>query len=278
VLLGALAPDLMLGWPEPLSPEARAFLPPVAAQLPEIPRLTGRADVTAQIEALHPDLIVDYGTISSRYAELARTTQQRTGIPTLLLDGSMAQIPNAFHLLGRVLHREARADELAKLAEALLILPAKQDAHPRVLCARGADGQTVIAPGTDVAGVFKRLGWEVVAPEGKGPFRGATIDDIRKLDPDVLVFSDPDMRGTLAKSAEWRSLRAVRDGHVLIAPDLPFGWIEEPPSINRLLGFAWLAGHDPKTLATNFYAVMYGHALTPPQLDTLLADLRPIHP
>jgi iron complex transport system substrate-binding protein len=57
----------------------------------------------------------------------------------------------------------------------------------------------------------------------------------------------------------------------LVAPNLPFGWLDEPPSINRLLGLAWLGGADPRTLAALFNAVVYGRALTSPQLDALVA-------
>ena len=42
------------------------------------------------------------------------------------------------------------------------------------------------------------LGWQVVAPPGEGPSRQASFDDIRALDPDVIVFTDPAMRATLA--------------------------------------------------------------------------------
>jgi iron complex transport system substrate-binding protein len=55
VLLEAIAPDLMVGWPGPLSQDARALLPP--ANHPQIPRLTGRDDVTDKIKALQPDVI-----------------------------------------------------------------------------------------------------------------------------------------------------------------------------------------------------------------------------
>jgi len=278
VLLAALAPDLMLGWPFPLAPDARAYLSPAAAALPVVSRLTGQADVSAEIAALHPDLILDYGTVSPRYADLARATQQRTGIPTILLDGSLQQIPQVFRTLGAILHREQRAAVLADFTAALLALPVPASAHPRVLCARGPDGLTVVAPGTDLAEVFARLGWQVIAPAGQGSFRTATIDDIRALNPDVLVFSDPAMRDTLTTSAAWQSLRAVHDGHALVAPALPFGWVEEPPSINRLLGVAWLSGRDPMTLAASFNAVVYGRVLTTAQLNALLAGVRTLPP
>ena len=278
VLLAAIAPDLMLGWPSPVPDTVRALLAPSAAKLPQIPRLTGRDDVTGKIQALKPDLILDYGTISPRYADLARTTQQRTGIPTILLNGSLVEVPQIIRLLGGVLHREGRAETLATFTEALLTLPATRDAHPRVLYARGADGLTIAAPDTDVTEVFTRLGWQVVAPDGPGTFRPSSIEAIRALDPDTLVFADPAMRDTVMHVDAWRAVRAVREGHVLIAPSLPFGWLEEPPSINRLLGLAWLGGRDPVTLAALFNSVVYGRALTPAQLDGVLAGVHSLQP
>jgi iron complex transport system substrate-binding protein len=278
ILLTAIAPDLMLGWPSPVAENARALLAPAAAALPQIPRLTGRDDVIAKIQALHPDLILDYGTVSPRYTGLAQTTQQRTGVPTILLDGSLAEIPRVIRLLGGILHREGRAETLASFAEALLALPVAQTAHPRVLYARGADGLMVAAPGTDVTEVFTRLGWQVVAPDGEGPFRQSSIEAIRALDPDILIFAEPVMRDTVMHDDAWRAVRAVRDGHVSVAPSLPFGWLEEPPSINRLLGLAWLSGHEPATIAATFNPIVYGRALTPTQLPTVLGDVHSLKP
>jgi iron complex transport system substrate-binding protein len=84
VLLAALAPDLMLGWPHAPSPATRMWLPDVTADLPTVPMLTRRQDVTDQVVALYPDLILDYGAISPRYAHLIEAVQTKTGIPTVL--------------------------------------------------------------------------------------------------------------------------------------------------------------------------------------------------
>jgi iron complex transport system substrate-binding protein len=275
ILLSAIAPDLMMGWTSPVSDTARGMLAPQVATLPQVPRVTGRDDVSDKVRALAPDLIVDYGTVAPRYTDLARSTQQRTGIPTILLDGSLEQAPEVFRLLGGVLHREERGETLARFAEAILALPHPTDRHPRVLYARGADGLTVVAPGADVTAIFSHLGWQQVAPPGDGPLRQASIEQIRSLDPDVVLFADPAMGRTLAQSPAWQSLRAVHDGRAFAVPALPFGWLEEPPSINRLLGLAWLSSRDPATsaplLAPLFNAVVYGRVLTPAQLDGVLA-------
>lgn len=234
--------------------------------------------MTAKIVALKPDLILDYGAIAPRYVDLAKTTQERTGIPTVLLDGSLTEAPRVFRLLGNVLHREQRAETLATFTEALLALSRKPNASLRIVCARGPDGLTLVAPETDLGETFTRAGWQLVAPPGQGPMRQATIEDLRALDPDVIVFTDAAMRVTLSQSEGWRSLRAVRDAHAFVVPNMPFGWLDEPPSINRLLGLAWLAGSDPRTVAASFNAVVYGRALTAAQLDALLAGIRPLQP
>jgi iron complex transport system substrate-binding protein len=277
VLLEAIAPDLIAGWPAPLTEDTRALLPPNAAKLPEIPRLTGRSDVSEEIKALRPDLILDYGTVSPRYIDLAQATQRRTAVPTILLDGSLGKIPDTLRTLGTLLHRGDRAETLARFAEALLTLPAPGTPR-KVLYARGGDGLLVAAPGTDVTEVFSRLGWQVVAPDGQGTFRPATIDAIRTLDPDMMIFADPMMLKAIEQSDAWKSVRAVREGHALVAPALPFGWVEEPPSINRLIGLAWLSGGDPVTLASLANAVVYGRTLTTTERATVLAGVRSVQP
>jgi iron complex transport system substrate-binding protein len=265
VLLAAIAPGQMLGYAGPISEAARSDLAPAASGLPNVPRLTAPQDTTAEVQALHPDLIIDYGTVSPRYKQLAQETQKKTGIPTLLFDGALDQIPSVARTLGQILHQPEQAEAVARVAEAILSLPMPPASHPNVYYARGADGLLAAAPNTDVTAIFARLGWRVVAPEGTGTFRPTTIEAVRTLDPDIIILADPEAKDGLAK-APWSGLRAVRDSHAYIAPSEPFGWIEGPPSINRLLGLAWLRGGDPLTLAALFNASVYNHVLTPTEL------------
>lgn len=238
VLLAALAPDLMVGWPAKLTPEGRAALDPITAKLPEVPRLTGNADVTEAVRALAPDLIVDYGTVSPEYATLAEKTQARTGIPTVLLDGALTATPAVLRALGAALHRAERGEALAREAEAVLALP--PPAHGlRVVYARGPDATLLAAPGGGPAEVFERLHWQLLAPEGTGNSRMATPAQVAALDPDYVIVADP---ASVAQVRAWPGLRAAAAGHVLADPGQPFGWIAEPPSINRLLGLIWLRG------------------------------------
>ena len=230
-----------------------------------------------KIAALHPDLILDYGDVNPRYIDLAKATQQRTGVPTLLFDGAMDKIPAVARALGSILGREDRAETVAQFAEALLSLPVPAS-HPRC-CTRA--GRRVASPprlAPRSTEVFTRLGWAVKAPDGEGTFRPVTVEAVASLDPDWLVFSDPAMADVLAQDAAWKAVRAVREGHAVVAPHLPFGWVEEPPSINRLIGFAWLSGRDPVLLAAVSNAILYGRTLTPAERSTVLQGVAAIHP
>jgi iron complex transport system substrate-binding protein len=242
--------------------------------------LTGRQDVTDQVLALHPDLILDHGATSPRYAQLIEAVQAKTGIPAVLLDGALPQTPQVLRALGVALHREDRAGLLARQAEAILAaVPTLRDRAPRVYYGRGADG-LVGSPGAGAGEVFGLLGWEVLNPQSSGTPSRTSIEAIQALDLDVVIFQNAGMRKVVADSARWRALRAVREHRAYVAPDVPFGWLNEPPSINRLLGLAVLAarGGGAIELAAMFNATVYGRAPSSQQLDGVRESLMPLTP
>lgn len=277
VLMAVLAPDLMLGWPHGPPEAARDWLPPEVAGLPAVPAVTGKADVTEAVKKLAPDLVLDYGNTTPRYQDLARGLASRTGIPTVLLDGNLRGVPGVLRALGALLHREGRAEALARMAEALLDMQPPGGADTRVVYARGADGLDLAPPEAPAAEVFSLLGWKVLAPP-KGAGRPVTVADIARLDPDFIVFQDPAARAAVKGAAAWRGVRAVREGHAFVAPATPFGWVTEPPSLNRLLGVAWLSGADPVTACWLFSAVMFGRVPTQAALARVAESLRPVSP
>jgi len=256
------------------------WLPDMTVNLPSVPMLTGRQDATEQVVALHPDLILDYGTISPRYAQLIEAVQTKTGIPAVLLDGALPKTPQVFRALGIALHREDRGELLARQAEAILAAVRMPEGPvPRVYYGRGPNG-LVGTPGSGAGEVFALLGWQVLSPEASGTPSRTSIEAIAALDPDILIFQSAGMHKAVAESSQWRALRAVREHHAIVAPDVPFGWLDEPPSINRLLGLAVLSGRGGGAvgLAAIFNATVYGRAPTPPQLDAVRESLKPLTP
>ncbi len=265
ILLWSVAPDRLAGWPgRAPGPAERAFLPPAAADLPELPRLTGR-DAEAGIAALRrdrPDLVLDYGATGPAYVALAERVRAETGLPTLLLDGSLARIPQTYRLLGEAFDRQATAAAAAAMAERVLAgaeacaARLRVTGRPRVLHLRGPQGMEAAMPGSGSAEVFEAVGAETVATEAQaGPDRALAWD------PDWVIAGDPAFLDVARADPAWRRLRAVREGRLVVAPALPFGWLDLPPSVNRLLGLAWLPalfGQAPAAGFAGELGALYG--------------------
>ncbi|MHC2000373.1 iron ABC transporter substrate-binding protein [Methylobacterium sp. CM6241] len=289
VLLYTLAPETMIGWVRAPSPDEAAFLTPETRGLPAYGRLTGRGN-TANVEAvlaLKPDLIVDVGSTTPTYASLADRVQAQTGIPYILLDGSIDRTSETYAKLGDLVGVQERARDLAAHAEAMIaevkdrIASIPADRRPRVYYARGPRGLETGVSGSINTEILDLAGARNVA-EGGGATGLTTIspEQVLAWDPDAIVTLDPAFHRTISTDPLWSTLRAVRAGRVYQTPRLPFGWFDSPPGINRLIGLRWLAGRlypdlfpEPmESITRDFYMRFYHVDLDAAQLETLLKD------
>jgi iron complex transport system substrate-binding protein len=284
VLLYTLAPEKMIGWPHSPTPAAKRLLGPKFADLPELRPLVRDGKVqTEQIQAARPDVILDYGSISSRYAERATMVQEASGIPVLLLDGKLEHAPEIYRLLGGMLGAEERAGDLAGAAERVLAVTperaqARREAGPiRVYYTRSADGLTTATAASSLGDVFRLVDLVNVADGAQpGELSHVTREQVYAWNPDFVVTNNPAF-WKARKEPDWAALPAVAQGRVYLAPSLPFGWIDEPPSVNRLIGLLW-AGHtlypavypeDLRAEARDFYRRFYRIELDDEQFEAL---------
>jgi iron complex transport system substrate-binding protein len=287
ILLYTLAPDLLLGWPRANRPEERAFLLPEVGARAEVGRLTGRGN-TANLEEvlqLKPDLILDVGATTPTYVSLADRVQAQTGIPYALLDGRLAGTAETYRTLGTLVRREREAAELAAYAAATLrtiservaTVPAQK--RPRVYHARGPRGlETGLAGSINVEGI-EIMGAHNVAGGRRGGLANVSLEQVLAWDPDVIVTIDQDFAHSVRADANWASVSAVRSGRVHLSPKLPFGWVDFPPSVNRLVGLWWLGKvlypdlfpDDLKAITRDFYARFYHVKIGAEQVEQVLS-------
>jgi len=284
VLLYTLAPEKMIGWPHSPSPAAKTLLGPRFADLPALAPLVRDGKVqTEQIQAARPDMILDYGSTAPRYADRATMVQEATGIPVLLMDGKLERTPEIYRQLGAILGAEERAADLAGAAERLLTTTreraqVRRDAGPiRLYYARSADGLTTATAASSLGDVLRLVGLVNVADGAQaGELSHVNRDQVFAWNPDFVVTNNPEFwKGR--QGPDWAGLPAVAQGRVYLAPALPFGWIDEPPSVNRLLGLLW-AGHtlfpavypeDLRAEARDFYRRFYRIELDDEQFQAL---------
>jgi iron complex transport system substrate-binding protein len=291
VLLYVLCPEKLVGWVRKPREAELPYLAKTVRNLPELGRLTGRGD-TANLEGVvkaKPDVIIDFGSVTPTYASLADRIQGQTGIPYLLFDGRFAKTAEVLRLVGATLGVEGRAEMLAHDAEDSLaevdrvtasVPPAQR---PRVYLARGPSGLETGTRGSINTEIIERAGGTNVVDLGgeQGRLTTVSLEQVLAWNPDTIVSIDPGFVEGVRKAPGWADTAAVRGNRIYLSPSLPFGWIDSPPSLNRLIGLKWLAGlffsdRFGKTLketTREFYARYYQVDLTDAQLDQLLMPL-----
>jgi iron complex transport system substrate-binding protein len=286
ILLYTLAPDLLIGWPRANRPEECVYMLPEICTRPEVGRITGRGN-TANLEtvlALKPDLILDVGSTSATFVSLADRVQEQTNISYALLDGRFAGIADSYRSLGQLIGRAEDAEKLARYTEDTLktvtgrIASIAMSERPKVYYARGPRGLSTGLGGSINVETIELIGRNV-AGETSGGLANVSIEQILVWNPDVIVTIDQEFAASVRSDPSWASVKAVRDNRVHLSPKMPFGWVDFPPSVNRLIGLWWLAKilyperfpEDLRTLTRDFYSLFYHVTPTAAQIDHVLA-------
>lgn len=235
-------------------------------------------------------LTLDAGTADATYVSGMRRVSEQTGLPTVLIQGRIgeqaAQLREVGHLLGTA-ERGARlageAQHFIDLATRIRngIPPAQR---PRVYFGRGTDGLETARPGSINAELLDFCGGHNVAASMKqGSLARVSMEQLLQWNPQVIVTQDAAFARRVRTDPLWRDISAVRTGRVHCAPALPFGWLDSPPGVNRLIGIRWLLehlhpGHPalrgqnplPQTVQ-HFFRLFYGHPLPAADAQRLLA-------
>ena len=278
VLVYALKPESLLGWPSAFRNREAAYISAEFRNLPIAGRLTG-SDVDAlleRVQGLAPDLIVDFGSIGDRYVELATRTQARTGIPYILADSSFPSMADSTRLVSKALGVGERGHALALDIEMTLFRLQSLPRHacPHVYFAEGATGleeerrrgsyleMIELAGGCHVKGMPRRIGSRLAFA----------------VEPEIIITRNRDFHESVWQDPLWADVPAVRDRQVYLSPADPFNWLGHLPSVNRVMGLKWLAGlfhpdawqGDLREETARFYSLWYHVDLTDAEIDTLL--------
>ncbi len=282
VFLYVLVPEKLLGWPMNLTAENLAYIHPDQQPLPFVGRLAGRGS-TVSLETLlvlAPDVIVDVGNAGETHRSSAQRVTQQTGIATLQIEGLLAQTPQQLREAGSLLGASERAEQLALYSEKLLARAAcfaqKQAADPtKLYFARSVDGLETGLAGSIHSEVMELLGCENVAQQaGHKGVGQVSLEQLLMWQPDYLLTQDPEFVALANTAAQWQTLNAVQAGQVHCAPKSPFGWLDGPPGVNRLLGVLWLmalleerlAGQQLQDEVAEFFSLFYRSANSPTSL------------
>ncbi len=291
LFLLSMVPQKLLGFASlHLTPKQKTFLPDSVRNLPITGRLMGRG-TTASLEsiiALKPDIIIDIGNRQPSQLDTAKRVHEQTRLPYVIIDGAFAKTAEQLKVLGQLVGTPDRGNELAQFAEKLLqetaqLAQKSQQQHGgeilTIYSGRGADGLEIGLPGSIHTDVIDWLGIKsAVDIQGENRMMRVSMEQMMLWQPDVLITLDRHFYQRLQKDPLWQRINAVKNQRYYLVPNLPFGWTDQPPSVNRLLGLAWLAHilypalftqeHYQKTVI-EYFALFYQYDLSPEDLSQL---------
>ncbi|AUT96819.1 ABC transporter ATP-binding protein [Citrobacter freundii] len=259
MLLLAVAPEKLVGLSSfDLSRQTAIPFHDDIPALPKLGRLAGRAS-TLSLEALlalKPDLVVDCGNADETWLSQARQVSAQTQIPWLLINGELRRTPEQLLAAGEALGVDSRARAQARLArrfiDEALAFSHSSGAKLRFYAARGARGLETGLQGSLHTEAAELLGLHNVAQiPGRQGLTQVSMENLLSWQPDIILVQDAVTAQYLREDPVWQGVKAVANQRILFLSGLPFGWLDAPPGINRLLGLrrlhAWL---DPQVNAS----------------------------
>jgi iron complex transport system substrate-binding protein len=285
-LMFALAPEKLAGWVSPKTDKDKDFMLDSVTSLPVLGRLTGKdADAAiASIKKAKPDVIIDVGDVNAKYKALADKLQKETGIPYVLIDGRLANTDKALQQVGDLLGVNMRQDTLASsvkgeledIASAFAKVPLKDRA--RIYYGCGKDGLQTGSQGSINTEFIDAVGAvNVAAKAGTDGLVDVTVKQVVEWNPDIIIAEDPAFFASVTKDPAWAGIKAVKDKRVYILPSAPYGWLDGPPGVNRMMGILWLetvlypkqADGDILPKLREFYNEFYQVDLIDQQIDEM---------
>lgn len=290
-----LAGDMLVGVSNAYAEDAAMYLPAEIFEKTEIGQLyggKGEIDLEALLAAA-PDIVIDIGEPKGSIGDDLTALTAQTGIPFVHIDATVATAPDAYRILGQLLNREEKAEELAVWCEttyaAMTAMMEKVDgdnARKSLLYCLGDKGVNVIAEGSFHAETVNMMGRNLAVVEdvvASGAGNEVDLEQILLWDPDVIIFAPDSCYAHIAGSPQWQDVAAIASGHYYETPYGPYGWLSSPPAVQRYLGMLWLGAllypdyieYDLQEEITEYYQLFYSCTLTDEMYRDLTANALP---
>ncbi|MFA9422077.1 MAG: ABC transporter substrate-binding protein [Sedimentibacter sp.] len=296
IMLYTLAPEKICGWNNTLSDTEIIYIDEKYHELPNLGSWKG-TKYSGNIEELlsiKPDLIINMGDVSETYISDSEEIEKQTGIPVLMIDGSIEKTAEVYNFLGAVLNKEERASDLSDYFNIAIndvksaVEKIQDDEKARVYYAEGLDGLETELQGSinseilDICGAVNIAKGETV---GSSRRIQVSLEQVLLENPDVIIISSDGDKShqtynKIVSNSIWANIKAVEYNKVYEIPSIPYDWINRPPSVNRIIGIKWLANllYPEKYEINideeikNFFELYYSYEITDSEIDEILMN------
>lgn len=291
MILFPLCSDLFCGISSTPSESEKKFFTEEFCSLPVFGQFYG-SKANLNMEALlseSPDLIIDTGDQKSTHKEDMNMIQEQTGIPTVFVKATLSDYKEAYRTLGKILNKTEKAEKIASYIEEKLKFAEnlkskiKDDEKVKVMLSVGADGLSVNAKGSVQAEILELLGVEnAVITDKISNKNGGTVLDMEQvynINPDVIIFDDAGAYDMVKNDDRWKKLSSIQNGRYYEVPSIPYSFLSNPPSVNRIIGIMWLSkllypqycDFEIEEEMREYYSLFWGYELTDSEAKEMLS-------
>ena len=190
--------------------------------------------------------------------------------------------------LGDILNKQNQAAELNQFYDNVYqnvtskVASIPDEKKVRVYYAEGSDGLKTDPEVSDHAQLITICGGKNVADvseKGSGGMSPVSMEQVISWNPDLIIAGDSTFYQSVLSDPNWKDINAVKNHKVYLIPNQPFGWIDRPPGVNRIIGIPWLAkvfypdqfsDMDFSALIKEFYSKFLHYDLTDKEVSDII--------
>ena len=212
--------------------------------------------------------------------------------PTEAQLAAVGRARDAYEMLGELLGMEDRGAELSAYCknaydETVSVMAGiPEDQRVRVAYLLGDAGTNTIAKNSYQGQVVDLVANNVAdlgKVSGSGSGTEVSLEQVSLWDPELILFQEGSIYDTVGSDPAWADLSAVKSGNYYEVPGAPWYWLNNPPTVNQVLGMQWLPrllypdhyDDDMYDTVAGYFKTFYGYDLSESEFNEIAANARP---
>lgn len=293
-VLLTMAPEKLVALSTELNEDQAKYLGSDYADLPVTGAAFGaKGDINKEaVAASGAQILIDTGEMKDGIAEDLDTLQAQLGIPVVVIETKMNDYGKAYEMLGDLLGMEDRGKELSEYCEAAynetvdVMKSIPESERVNVAYLLGDKGTNTIAKNS-YQGQVVDLVANNVADLGKVSGSGAgveiSMEQLAIWNPEMILFQEGSIYDSVASDPAFAELDAIKNSNYYEVPGAPWCWLNNPPTVNQVLGMQWLPrllypdryDNDMYETTANYFKTFYGYDLSESEFDKIAAHAQP---
>ncbi len=293
-VLLTIAPDKLVGLAQELNEDQLKIFGDKFADYPVFGAVLGATDNLNReaVAAAAPQVIIDTGEAKKGAKEDLDALQEQLGIPVVFIEAKLSDYGAAYERLGELLGMEERGNELAQYCTdaynttETVMAGIPENERVRMAYLLGENGLNAIAKTSFQGAVMDIVANNVVVVDdvsGKGNGNEVSLEQIALWNPDLIIFQTGSIYDTVGDNPAWAGIAAIDNDNYYQVPNDPWCWMNNPPTVNQLMGMQWLPRllypdkfEDSIAEVTRaYYSTMYNYDLSDEELNELIKDAAP---